>query len=206
MRWFLFLAALALSVPAAPAMAQETDHAAIAAQQAAMKKIGWMFGVWRGPGSGVTRAGPYQVTQTERIGPMLDGTVIVLEGKGYNPDGSVGFNAFAVISYDVPTRRYLMRSYALGHQGDFELKLTGTGYIWEIPAGPGAIIRYTMTLKDGTGNEVGEGGRYPQRFTASHRLYNETKMFIGEYTLSIDEKGRLSVPVKFRALKVNVAI
>ncbi len=25
------------------------------------------------------------------------------------------------------------------------------------------------------------------------------KMFIGEYTLSIDEKGRLSIPVKFRA-------
>jgi hypothetical protein len=166
MRWFLFLAALALSVPAAPAMAQETDHAAIAAQQAAMKKIGWMFGVWRGPGSGVTRAGPYQVTQTERIGPMLDGTVIVLEGKGYNPDGSVGFNAFAVISYDVPTRRYLMRSYALGHQGDFELKLTGTGYIWEIPAGPGAIIRYTMTLKDGVWNEVGDyiaPGQPPRR-------------------------------------------
>jgi MraZ protein len=26
-----------------------------------------------------------------------------------------------------------------------------------------------------------------------------TKMFIGEYTLSIDEKGRLSIPVKFRS-------
>ncbi|MEZ0241826.1 MAG: DUF1579 domain-containing protein [Sphingomonas sp.] len=166
MKWFLFLAALALTAPAAPAMAQETDRAAIAEQQQAMSKLSWMFGAWRGPGSGFTRAGPYQVTQTERIGPFLDGTLIVIEGKGYQPDGSVGFNAFAVISYDTATKTYSMRSYALGHYGDFPLTLTDHGYTWEIPAGPGAVIRYTMTLKDGTWNEVGDyvaGGQPPRR-------------------------------------------
>jgi hypothetical protein len=158
--------AIAVAIPAAPAMAQETDHASIAEQQAAMKKLSWMFGAWRGPGSGVTRAGPYQVVQTERIGPMLDGTLVVIEGKGYRPDGSIGFNAFAVISYDPQTKRYMMRSYALGHYSDFELTLTDKGYNWEIPAGPGAVIRYTMTLKDGTWNEVGDyvaSGQPPRR-------------------------------------------
>lgn len=168
MKWFLTLAAavLALGVPASPAMAQETDHAAIAEQQAAMKKLSFMSGVWRGTGSGVTRAGPYQVTQTERMGPMLDGTLIVIEGKGYSADGSVAFNAFAVVSYDSATKRYMMRSYALGHHGDFELKPTATGYVWEVPAGPGAIIRYTITVKDGTWNEVGDyiaGSQPPRR-------------------------------------------
>jgi hypothetical protein len=166
MRWFLFLAALALSVPAAPAMAQETDQAAIADQQAAMAKLSWMFGAWRGPASGFTRAGPYQVTQTERIGTFLDGTLIVIEGRGYRADGGVAFNAFAVISYDPGTKRYLMRSYALGHYGDFELTLTDRGYTWEIPAGPNAKIHYTMTFKDGVWNEVGDyvaAGQPPRR-------------------------------------------
>lgn len=167
MKGLLFLAALALSVPAAaPALAQETDQGAIAEQQAAMKKLSWMFGTWRGPASGFTRAGPYQITQTERIGPFLGGTLIVIEGKGYAADGSVPFNAFAVISYDVPTKRYMMRSYALGHQGDFELKVRADGYNWEIPAGPNAVIRYTMTLKDGIWNEVGDyvaTGQPPRR-------------------------------------------
>ena len=57
-----------------------------------------MFGVWRGPGKGFTRAGPYEVTQTERIGTFLGGTLIVVEGKGYRADGTVAFNAFGVIS------------------------------------------------------------------------------------------------------------
>lgn len=166
MRWFLFLAALALSVPAAPAMAQETDRAAVAEQQAAMAKLSWMFGAWRGPGKGFTRAGPYEVTQTERIGTFLDGTLIVIEGKGYAPDGKIAFNAFAVISWDPATQRYMMRSYALGHHGDFELTLIDHGYTWEIPAGPNATIKYTMTLRDGSWNEVGDyaaAGQPPRR-------------------------------------------
>lgn len=91
---------LALMLCAAPAMAQESDHAAIAQQKEAMKRFAWMFGTWRGPGKGSTRQGPYEVVQTERIGPILDGTVVVMEGKGFRPDGSVGFNAFAIVSYD----------------------------------------------------------------------------------------------------------
>ena len=84
-------AALAAFALAAPAVAQDSNQAAIAAQKEAIKKLGWMFGAWRGPGSGMNRSGPYKVTQTERIGPMLDGTIVVIEGKGYTPDGKVGF-------------------------------------------------------------------------------------------------------------------
>ncbi|MCW3847299.1 DUF1579 domain-containing protein [Sphingomonas sp. LB-2] len=166
MKWFLFLAALALTAPAAPACAQDTDQASIAEQQQAMKRLSWMHGVWRGPGGGFNRSGPYKVTQTERIGPMLGGTLIVIEGKGYMADGSVGFNAFGIISYDPRTKRYTIHSYALGHAGDFPLTPTDNGYIWEVQAGPDAVIRYTATLKDGTWTEVGDyvaGGQPPRR-------------------------------------------
>jgi hypothetical protein len=48
-----------------------------------------------------------------------------------------------------------MRSYAQGHVGDFDLKLTADGFQWEIPAGP-MTIRYTAVIKDGTWTEVGD--------------------------------------------------
>jgi len=165
MRWFLSLAALALLVPSA-ANAQDANGPAIAEQQAAMKRFAWMQGVWRGPGNGVNRSGPYAVTQTERIGSFLNGTVIVMEGKGYNPDGSVGFNAFGILSYDPATKGYKLHSYALGYAGDFVLTPTEKGYVWEIPAGPGAVIRYTATFEAETWTEVGDyvaGSQPPRR-------------------------------------------
>jgi hypothetical protein len=159
------MAALAVAVLAVPAVAQDANQASIAAQKEGIKRLSWMFGVWRGPGSGMNRSGPYQVTQTERIGTMLDGTIIVIEGKGYSPDGSVGFNAFAVLSYDPATKSYKLSSHALGYSGDFALVPTDNGYVWEVPAGPGATIRYTATLSGGVWNETGDyvAGSAPPR-------------------------------------------
>jgi hypothetical protein len=160
------LVALALLFSAAPAMAQEANPAAIAEQKAAMKRFAWMLGTWRGPAKGMTRAGPYQVTQTERIGPMLDGTVVVIEGKGFRDDDSVAFNAFAIVSWDVPTKTYKMRSHALGYAGDFVLTPIENGYTWQIPAGPGATIDYKATFSNGIWTETGDyvaAGQPPRR-------------------------------------------
>ncbi len=120
-----------------------------------MAKLGFMRGVWVGPATGTGREGPYAVIQTERMGPMLGGDIIVIEGRGYRDDGSTGFNAFAVVSYDPRADKYEMRSYAQGMAGTFELKLTGDGYSWEIPAGPDAIIRFTATVTADHWREVG---------------------------------------------------
>lgn len=158
-------AAFALTAPAL-AHAQATDTAAIAEQQQAMKKLAWMHGVWRGPAISQSTQGEHRVTQTERIGGMLDGTVTVMEGKGYNPDGSVGFNALGVASYDPATKSYWLTSWALGHNGKFALTPTANGYVWEVPAGP-MKMRYTATLAGDTWTEVGDyvtNGKPPQRF------------------------------------------
>jgi hypothetical protein len=153
----LLLATFALTC-GAPLAAQNPPNAAarIAAQRAAMARLAMMDGVWRGPAWTLTPSGRREVTQTERIGPFLDGSLKVIEGRGYLPDGSVGFNAFGVISFDPGTGAYTLSSWAQGYAGDFPLRVTETGYVWEIPAGAGAIIRYTATISAGAWREVGE--------------------------------------------------
>jgi hypothetical protein len=139
----------------------------IAAQREAMTPLAFMDGVWRGPASiMMPSGGKHTITQTERIGPFLDGSIKVVEGRGYEADGSVGFNAFGIISYNPATRAYTLHSHAQGQVGDFALKLTSDGYVWEIPAGP-ATIRYTAIIKNGAWQEVGDRivpGQEPVRF------------------------------------------
>lgn len=162
------IAALLASLAALAAFAQPPDTAAvIAAQKEAMKVFAPMNGTWRGPAWTIVPGGKkLELTQTERAGPMLDGTLKVVEGRGYLPDGSLGFNAFGIISYDVAKKSYAMRSWAMGQSGEFAITPTADGYVWQRPAGPGATIRYTATVKGDTFSEVGEliaEGRPPTR-------------------------------------------
>ena len=143
------------------------DPALIAAQREAMVPLAFMDGVWRGPAWTILASGEkHTVTQTERIGPFLNGSVKVIEGRGYDADGKVSFNAFATISFNPATRAYTMHSYAQGYVGDFSIKLTADGFVWEIPAGS-MKIRYTAVVKDGAWREVGDRiteGKEPVRF------------------------------------------
>jgi hypothetical protein len=149
------LAAFAVtSATAAPAPADPT--ARMSAQVEAMKRLSWMDGVWRGQAWTILATGERrEVTQTERIGPALSGGIKVLEGRGYLPDGDTGFNAFGVLSFEPRTGAYTLHSYAMSQAGDFPLKPTADGYVWEIPLG-NFSIRYTAVLKDGVWTETGE--------------------------------------------------
>lgn len=156
-RWKPWIAAGLASGLACGAAAQAPDTAAlVAAQREAMKPLAAMNGVWRGPATFVTPNGAAStITQTERIGPFLDGTLKVIEGRGYDAGGNVVFNALGIVSYDPATRAYTLRSYKGGLRGDFPLKPTDEGYVWEVPAGPGAIVRYTATIRGDRLHEVG---------------------------------------------------
>lgn len=158
------LAAASLCI--ATGAAAQTHDPDAAERQAAMGRLAFMHGEWVGPAHGANMDGtPYTVTQTERIGPLLGGDILLVEGHGYNPDGTTGFNAMAVISYDTRGDRYLFRSYAGGSQGDFDFRLTDNGYVWEVPAGPG-VMRYTADVTATTYHEVGDfvmPGQPPRR-------------------------------------------
>ena len=114
------------------------DPASLIAQQRdAMASLAFLNGVWRGPGRIILPSGdkaPF--TQTERIGPFLDGSVKVIDGRGYSSDGKLIFNAFAVLSYDSGKHGYSMRSYAEGRVGDFNFEPSAHGYTWRFPQAP----------------------------------------------------------------------
>ena len=167
---FLATGVFALSVLTASrtvAQAPPSPAVLIAAQRDAMRPLAMMDGVWRGNAWTILRSGErHAITQTERIGPFLDGSIKVVEGRGYDADGKVSFNAFGVISYDPAPKAYTLHSYAQGRAGDFPLVPNADGYVWEIPAGP-MKIRYTAVIKPDAWREIGEyisPGKDPVQF------------------------------------------
>jgi hypothetical protein len=151
------LIAVALIAAATPLAAQTRPDptALLDAQRQALAPLARMDGVWRGPAWTITPNGRHDIIQTERIGPFLGGSVRMMEGRGYNADGGVGFNALGIVSFNPATRAYTLTSWAQGYSGVFPFQVTADGYTWEVPAGPGAIIRYTATIGDGTLREIG---------------------------------------------------
>jgi hypothetical protein len=166
---FACLAACACCSPTtAFADAPPVPDTLLAAQKLALAKLAFMDGVWRGPAWTILPSGDkHDVTQTERIGPFLGGSVKVIEGRGYDAkDGHVSFNALGIVSFAPDAKTYTLHSYAQGRAGDFTLTPSDNGYVWEIPAGP-MTIRYTATITDTTWLEVGDRvlpGKDPFRF------------------------------------------
>lgn len=126
------------------------------AEDNAQHPLEFMFGEWVGSASGYSQDGPFELTQTERVGPMLDGDAVVIEGRGYSDTGETVFNAFAIVSRTGPGDSWEMRSYTQGRAGTFPFELTENGYIWSVPAGPNARMIYTAVFDGDTWTQVGE--------------------------------------------------
>ena len=76
-------------------------QAVMANQRKALMRLAFMDGAWRGTAWTMLASGEkHTVTQTERIGPFLGGGVKVIEGRGYDADGTVTFNALGIVSYE----------------------------------------------------------------------------------------------------------
>jgi hypothetical protein len=161
------IAATLMAASAVQSRQMDNPSQRIAVQRDAMARFAFLDGVWRGPAvTNLPNGSKHEITQTERVGPFLDGSIRVMEGRGYEADGKVSFNALGTVSYDAAKKIYTLHSNAQGHVGDFVLTPTSDGFAWEIPAGP-MIIRYVATVKDGAWREVGDRimpGKEPVRF------------------------------------------
>ncbi len=153
----VFGALCALQTLPALAQAPESPAALNARQRAAIQKFDNFDGVWRGQAWSMDPTGKrHEITQTERVGAFLGNTVKMIEGRGYNADGTVGFNALGVISYDAIKNTLSVTSWAMGRSGVFPMTAIENGYVWTTPAGPTAVMRYTATAIGDTWYEFGE--------------------------------------------------
>ncbi len=147
--------------------AQQADVEALKQDQRdQLAQLSFMNGHWRGTAWKLIPGGErIDLTQTERVGDMLDGCVKVIEGCGYDDDGKKVFNAMAAIAYDAESRELVMRSHAEGRVGNFVIDARDDGFSWELPAGPNKI-RYTAKIENNEWFEYGElsiPGRDPIR-------------------------------------------
>ena len=150
--------ALACATACTWASAQQFDNATqrLTDQRAAMQGLSMLDGIWRGPAFTVLPDGKkIELTQTERVGAFLDGSVKVIEGRGYDSAGKVAFNAFGTVAFDPATKTYTLHSHAQSYYGIHPLQTTEDGFIWEMPAGP-TKIRFTTSIKAGIWSEVGD--------------------------------------------------
>jgi hypothetical protein len=150
-----------LSVAGSPARAQMPDGSA---SRAAMAKLDFMVGRWKG-GAWMLR-GTERVTtdMTEVVERKLGGVAFLVEGRGEvpgpGPEGPrVVHNALAVISFDPQSQGYVLRSYiASGQWGDFVLTPIEGGVVWSREV-PGGRIRNTAKIGNGVWHEIGEFSR-----------------------------------------------
>lgn len=151
----LALVAVLLIMPASAYAQMPASPNGSEAQRAAIDRLAFLDGEWRGDATVHSPTGTLTLTQTERVGSMLGGSIKVIEGRGYAADGSTQFNAMATVSWDARAGRYGFRSYAQGYSGDYAFEVTDDGFRWETPAGPNAKIQYVAVVRDGTWHEVG---------------------------------------------------
>lgn len=151
MRGVILAAALLLAAPAA-AQAQGPDADRISAQAQAMRPLAWMDGVWRGTLWAETSEGRQEFVHTERVGPMIAGSLKVIEGRSFTKAGGTepGLEALAVIGHDAD-RGLVMRSYAQGRATDHPVTLAADGWDWTSGA-----VAYRTRHKDGVWTERGD--------------------------------------------------
>jgi len=163
----LWAPACATQPPEEPAQSSVADN-----------PLSFMFGEWTGIAKGVGyNATPFEVKQTERVGPMLDGAVTVIEGSGFSTSGEMSFNAFAIVSYDKKRNEWEIRSYTNGYVGTFPFEPKEDGYVWSTPAGPDAVMRYTAQFEGDIWREIGE---YVPTSGEPRKTYEMTLKRIGD--------------------------
>lgn len=130
---------------------QETDRVA----QKEIKKLAFLTGNWEGTGWIMTEDGNrYQFEQTELVQFKLDGTALLIEGRGMR-EGQIIHDAMAVVTYNHEEENFSFRSWLnTGQGGEFKGELIDDIFYWYIEDN----MRYVIYLN--TKGQWYEKGEY----------------------------------------------
>jgi hypothetical protein len=137
--------------------------------RAAMERLGFLLGRWRGPGWIIVGERTVEFEQEELVRAVLGGELITVEGRASDPGNreDVRFNAFAIARYDTDARAYSWRAYTAGHCGEVPLYVGAGTYRWEYEPTPNVLVRFEATVGAGRWHQTGHtrvGGRWTQTF------------------------------------------
>ncbi len=142
------------------------DANAPVAQRAAMAKLDFLKGEWKGESWTEFATGTRQKSQgTETVQSKLGGLLLTIEGVHRRlvegQASEIVHHAFAVISYDDKEKRYRLQAFTeRGGYTDAKAKVTDGKLEWGFRLSATAEIRYTITLNDkGQWFEIGEISR-----------------------------------------------
>jgi hypothetical protein len=159
------LAWVAVLLLTAGAESSPGQPAAPAAQRAAMKKLDFLVGQWKGEGWVEFGPGQKRTFQgTEVVDRKLDGLLLAVEGLHRGRVGDkevVVHNAFALVSYDDKAGRYRFQAFTgRGNYEDAEAKVSEGQLVWGMKVPQFGEVRYTIKLDDkGRWFETGEVSR-----------------------------------------------
>jgi|WetSurMetagenome_2_1015567.scaffolds.fasta_scaffold511349_1 hypothetical protein len=128
----------------------------------AMNKIRPLSGEWSGKGWIQMGMDKRTFTQTEKVIQKANGTVIVIDGLGQDEiTKKTVHEAFAVISYDLINKKYLIRAFlANGNYIDADIRVDDDGtIIWGYKHPQAGEIKYTIKVANGKWDEKGEMNR-----------------------------------------------
>jgi hypothetical protein len=128
----------------------------------AMLKIQHLSGEWSGKGWIQMGRDKRTFAQTENVVQKANGTVIVVDGVGIDEStGKTVHEAFAIISYDQPNKKYLMRAFlANGNYIDADISVEDDGtIIWGFKHPQAGDIKYTIKASGSKWEEKGAMNR-----------------------------------------------
>lgn len=151
------------------AMAQQPAQPDLDAQRAAMKKLEFLVGKWKGEARTLRASGePLVMIQTEEAQYRLDGLILSIEGVGSNKaDGKPALQAFGILSYDDHTGTYRMRAFNDGRFLETEVKLIDKGMTWGFAVGQyrtSAVLRIDEQGNWTEQHEIAIGDQPPKKF------------------------------------------
>ncbi len=126
----------------------------------AMQKLSWLKGNWTGDGWVNTKSEQILFSQSQSVLSKVKGAVIMIEATVLNKTvANVTNESLAVISYDMYSHKYLMRSFKSDGRyvdANVEVKPDGT-FIWSFQVAElSPEMRYTIKLVNNKWYETGE--------------------------------------------------
>ena len=158
LRSCLILAAVGLL--AGPAQARQPEQET----RAAMKKLGFLVGKWKGRGTMLVRGNRDTFTQSSSLYYKLGGSVLIMDSTMQQENMETGqpeetHASMTVITYDPASRKYRLHTYqANGRHVAAEAVLEGPRKLtWSYEHHQGGRMRYTATVtNDKRFQEIGE--------------------------------------------------